>query len=191
MVYIAITGMPMNKLSDKQLVENLQSGSTAAFDALFYRYHVKVYRFAQRLHISPADAEEVVQEAFCCIWQNRLKIDPEQKFSSYLFGIARNQAHTILRRKALFYHYLKILEKEPGNNNVSTDHHVNGKEMKELLGRHIELMPPRRKEIFCMSRFEELTYKQIAEKLQISENTVDTQMRHALDFLRNIFFEKK
>lgn len=191
MVYNVITGMPMNKLHDKQLVEILHSGSTAAFDALFYRYHVKVYRFAQRLHISPADVEEVVQEVFCSIWQNRLNIDPEQKFSSYLFGIARNQAHTILRRRALFYHYLNILEKEPGSYNTYIDYQENGQEMKELLGRHIEMMPPRRKEIFCMSRFDELTYKQIAEKLQITENTVDTQIRHALDFLRNIFFEKK
>lgn len=180
----------MNNVDDKHLVVNLQSGITEAFNILFYRYHARVYHFALGLNLSRPDAEEIVQEVFCAIWINRSKIDPDQKFSNYLFGIARNQAHTILRKKVLFLHYLKMLEKEPEKTENQTEHHVNHKEIKEFLGQYIEMMPPRRKEIFCMSRFEELTYREIAAKLQISENTVDTQIRQALNFLRAAF-EKK
>jgi RNA polymerase sigma-70 factor (family 1) len=177
----------MIKLPDNQLVVYLQSGSAQAFNTLFSRHHARVYHFALSLNLSVADAEEIVQEVFCAVWLNRNKIDPNQKFTSYLFGIAQNQAHTILRKKTLLFHYLKILEKEPQKPDRQTEYQVNYNDIKEILGQYIEKMPPRRREIFCLSRFEELTYREIAARLQISENTVDTQIRQALQFLRTAF----
>ncbi|MFZ5429896.1 MAG: RNA polymerase sigma factor [Bacteroidota bacterium] len=177
----------MKNLQDDQLVRDLQKGSIQAFDAIYHRYHTKVYHFALNLQLTVEDAEEVVQEVFCAIWNTRQKIDPSLKFSSYLFGIARNQAHTILRKKTQMCHYLKILEVDPIEKESLTERYVISKEMNELLSQYIELMPARRKEIFYLSRFEGLTYLQIASRLSITENTVDTQIRKALSFLRKIF----
>jgi RNA polymerase sigma-70 factor (ECF subfamily) len=180
----------MKSFKDDQLVKELQKGSNQAFDAIYYRYHLKVYHFALNLQLTVEDAEEVVQEVFCAIWNTRHKIDPSLKFSAYLYGIARNQVHTILRKRTRLYHYLKILEVDPFETESQTEKYVITKEMNDLFAQYIELMPARRKEIFYLSRFEGLSYRQIADRLSITENTVDTQIRQALNFLRNIYRKK-
>lgn len=176
--------------NDNALVKELQVGKTSAFDLLYYRYHNKVYLYALRLQLSKADAEEVVQEVFCALWKNRDHLDQNQNLSAYIYGIAHNQVHTILRRKVLFNRYLNYLEIEPEKKPLSVEDQIDLEKMKDFLGHLIQMMPPRRKEIFYMSRFEELTYRQIAEKLNITENTVDTQIRQALNFLRSVFKKK-
>ena len=180
----------MKELTDNHLLVLLQSGSADAFSTLFYRHHARVYQFALKLNLSGADAEEIVQETFCAVWINRLKIDPEQKFTNYLYGIARNQAHTVLRKKILFLHYLERLEIKSQISDHVADNRLNQKEIQEFFRHYLNRLPPRRREIFCMSRFDELTYREIALKLGISENTVDTQIRQALNFLRKAFDEK-
>jgi RNA polymerase sigma-70 factor (ECF subfamily) len=180
--------MEVNK--DSELVRKLRESETPAFDQLYCRYHNKVYFFALRLHLSEADAEELVQEVFCAVWKNRTILDPDQNFSAYLFGIAHNQAHTMLRKKVLFKRYLNYLEIEPEKKSLSIEEQIDIKEIESFLHHLIQMMPPRRRQIFYMSRFEELTYRQITEKLNISENTVDTQIRQALNFLRSIFLKK-
>ncbi len=175
----------MRYKDDSQLVDQLHLNNTQAFDVLFRRYNGKVYRFALKFNLSQADAEEIVQEAFCGIWENRANIDSGKKFESYLFGIARNQIHSFLRKKMLFIKYLDYFENDTLQQATDPYDDLQYVELKQFLSRYIRMLPPRRREIFELSRFDRLTYQQIAKKLNISENTVDTQIRHALNFLKN------
>lgn len=179
--------------STEQLVLLLNNDITEAFDMLFFRYHAPVYNFALRLLKSATDAEEIVQEVFMAVWQNRGQIKADQKFTSYLFGITRNQVHLQIRRRVIHYHYLNMLETDPDQVKAFIHEQSGFDEIREFFDRQIDQLPPRRREIFMLSRVEQLSYKEIAARLNISENTVDSQIRHALNFLKNkyeLFFKK-
>jgi len=179
----------MASKSDSELVLSLSKEDERAFNELFLRYHLKVYRFAVNILDSKSDAEDIVQEVFIAVWQNRHHIKPEG-FSAYLFGIARNQVHSLLREQVHFNHYLLFLEQESEASSNATQEKINFDEVEGFFSGQIDRLPERRKKIFCMSRFEQLSYKEIARRLKISENTVDTQIRHVLNALRKEYLKK-
>ncbi|MEN6455662.1 MAG: RNA polymerase sigma-70 factor [Prolixibacteraceae bacterium] len=173
----------MTVINDNELILSLSEGDVKAFNELFIRYHLRVYRFAINILHSKNDAEEVVQEVFIAVWQNRHRIKPEG-FTAYLFGIARNQVHSLVRKYVYFDRYLLFLEKNKEFVHNPVEEQIDFDAVQNFFSEQIDRLPERRKAIFCMSRFDQLNYKEIAQKLKISENTVDSQIRHALDTLR-------
>lgn len=179
----------MEKLlhTEKELIEKLKNGDSFAFEVLFYKYRNKVKGFAKSMLHSQIDPEEIVQEVFVRVWLKKEAIDPGKDFQSYLFSIAKHlvldHLKSAVNRKLYFVgeHFQQDLLEEEGLDAATIE---NSEE--KLLGL-IEQIPERRREIFRMSRFEGLSYKQIAERLNISENTVDSQIRNALAFLRKEF----
>lgn len=179
----------MEKLlhTEKELIEKLKNGDSFAFEVLFYKYRNKVKGFAKSMLHAQIDPEEIVQEVFVRVWLKKEAIDPGKDFQSYLFSIAKHlvldHLKSAVNRKLYFVgeHFQHDLLEEEGLDVATIE---NSEE--KLLGL-IEQIPERRREIFRMSRFEGLSYKQIAERLNISENTVDSQIRNALAFLRKEF----
>ena len=174
--------------NDNELILSLSNGDVRAFNELFMRYHLRVYRFAMNILHSKNDAEEVVQEVFIAIWQNRHRIKPEG-FSAYLFGIARNQVHSFVRKYVYFDRCLLFLGKSEESVHNPVVEQIDFYAVQKFFSEQIDRLPERRKAIFRMSRFDELSYKEIAQKLEITENTVDTQIRHALDTLRKEYLK--
>lgn len=179
----------MDKLlhTEKELVKKLKEGDSFAFEVLFYKYRNKVKGFATKMVPSQIDPEETVQEVFIKLWLKKEMIDPEKDFQSYLFSIAKNlildHLKSAVNRKLYFVdeHFQQdILSDESLDGTVPVD-------FEEQILSLIEQIPERRREIFRLSRFEGMTYKQIAERLNITENTVDSQIRNALAFLRKEF----
>jgi len=173
--------------TERELVEKLKAGNTFAFEVLFYKYRGKIKGFATRLVPTQIDPEEIVQEVFVRIWLNKAQIDPGRNFQSYLFSIAKNLILDHL--KSAVNRKLYFIEENFQQDLISDDEAEvkYSAESEERILQLIQQIPQRRREIFSLSRFEGLTYKQIAERLQISENTVDTQIRNALTFLRKEF----
>ena len=170
--------------NDHDLTSKLKSGDQFAFEVLFYKYKNKLKGFAVKLIPPQIDPDEIVQKVFIKIWVQKDKIDPEKSFSSLLFTIAKNEIIDQLRSSVNKKMYLM-------GNDLITDLDIPEETVPELqqnmerkMGELINSLPERRKQIFELNRFEGLTYKQIAKQLGISENTVDTQIRKALDFLR-------
>ncbi len=127
------------------------------------------------------ESENLVQSVFMEIWENRLSLDEEKSFSGYLFTVTKNKIYNHIRKNVNEKVYKESIA---GNPEADDPLDYESKETEELLEKLIGSMPDRRREIFRMSRDEGLTYKEIAQRLSISENTVDTQIRNALDFLR-------
>jgi len=173
--------------TEKELVKKLREGDSFAFEVLFYKYRNKVKGFAVKLVPSQIDPEEIVQEVFVKVWLKKDAIDPEKDFQSYLFSIAKHlildHLKSAVARKIYFVgeHFQQDLLDDDISERLPAD---DAEEKLQLL---INEIPERRREIFCLSRFEGLSYKQIAERLNISENTVDSQIRNALAFLRKEF----
>ena len=179
----------MEKLlhTEKELVKKLKDGDSFAFEVLFYKYRNKVKGFALKIVPAQIDPEEIVQEVFVRVWLKKEAIDPEKDFQSYLFSIAKHlvldHLKSAVNRKLYFVgeHFQQdLLEEERMEASIS-------EETEAKLQKLINEIPERRREIFQLSRFEGLSYKQIAERLNISENTVDSQIRNALAFLRKEF----
>jgi RNA polymerase sigma factor, sigma-70 family/RNA polymerase sigma-70 factor, Bacteroides expansion family 1 len=175
--------MPL--LDEKTLILGLQKGNISAFERIFSLYHKRIYNFCLHLYQSSDDAEETVQKVFVALWEQRVQVDENKPLASYLYTIARYMLYRDFRqqvyKKAAFDNFvLNSIDL-----NESTKDEVIYNELLAFLESAIENLPERRRKIFQLSRFSGLTYRQIADQLNITENTVDTQIRRALKFLRD------
>ena len=179
----------MEKLlhTEKELVKKLKDGDSFAFEVLFYKYRNKIKGFAKKMVPAQIDPEEIVQEVFVRVWLKKETINPDKDFQSYLFSIAKHlildHLKSAVNRKLYFVgeHFQHDLLAEDGLDTTIPEN------AEEKLLSLIEQIPERRREIFRLSRFEGMSYKQIAARLNITENTVDSQIRNALAFLRKEF----
>lgn len=174
----------IEKHDDHSLVQLLQKGNVAAFDSLFEIYSPKLYGFALKYFKAETDAEELVQEVFVKVWENRQTLKSELSFKSYLFTIALNQIRKHFNKKATSLRYLESLQNEPeftDNQSINDDNYESVLTQINLI---IEQMPSRRREIFIKSKLEGKSSKEIAAELNISAGTVDNQVSEALRFIR-------
>ncbi len=172
------------KSNDYNLIQLLQKGNVAAFDSLFEVYSPKLYGFALKYFKNESDAEELVQEVFVKVWENRRTLKSELSFKSYLFTIALNQIRKHFNKKATSLRYLESLRNEPEFSENQDLNDENYESALHQINQMIEQMPPRRREIFTKSKLEGKSSKEIAAELNISPGTVDNQVSEALRFIR-------
>ena len=173
------------KYTDEQkLIQRLVDGDEMAFELLFYRYRGKVADFVRRSVPPQVDREDAVLEIFLRVWLSREKIDVQRPFAPWLFAVARNLVIDLLRKNVEHIIYLKDESFLADINFNEAEFRIEEKELQSWFQSILAQLPEKRRNIFMMSRFEGLTYPEIATKLNITENTVDTQIRRSLDFLR-------
>lgn len=169
---------------EKSFNSDLQKGNVSVFEKVYSIYHKRIYNFCLQLNQTPDEARETVQKVFVALWEQRRQVDENKSITSYLYTIARYMVYQEFRqqvyKKAAFNHI--ILNSSDFNNTTKDDIFYN--ELVSFLEFAIERLPRRQREIFKLSRFTGLTYRQIADQLKITENTVDTQIRRALEFIR-------
>ena len=155
-----------------------------AFEFIYWKYNAHVYNFANSLLYSPKIAQDITQNVFLKIWEKRHEINPEQNFNAYLFTIARNMVYKETEQKLLSEQSLRQLQEEEDVLDMSTIQTLDYHFTEELCRSLVEELPPARREIFKLSRFERLSNKEIALRLSISERTVETQLYRATCFLK-------
>jgi RNA polymerase sigma-70 factor, ECF subfamily len=170
-----------------QLIKRVSEDDHKAFETLFKQYHKRIYAFALHLVQSEYEAEEIVQDVFIAIWNQRKNLKISGFFISYLFGITRHKTYEYIQKKIKHEAFIKYYLENNVDYAFITEEEILFRELENKIRKLIQSLPARRSEIFMLSRQDGLSYKEIADKLDISENTVDTQIRHALDFLRNNF----
>lgn len=169
--------------NEQQLVKLLQKGNVEAFDSLFGAYSSKLFGFAFKYFRNESDAEELVQEVFVKVWENRQSLKSEYSFRSYLFTIALNQIRKYYNKKAASLRYLESLSAETFTSEAGNNE--NYELALQKLNSIIDTMPPRRREIFIKSKLEGKSSKEIASELNITPGTVDNQISEAIRFIRN------
>jgi len=163
------------------LVELFKRGNRDAFEEVYQQHYKKVYLFALKHVSNTTQAEDILHDAFLRLWEKRSLINPDIPIESQLFVITRNLIINQYRRdirSRQINDQLSDIEAEGNDEDDLPD------DMIQELNVAIEALPPKRREIFKMSKLEGLTYAEIAEVLQISKNTVESQMVKALKFLR-------
>jgi len=171
---------------EKEIVEQFILGNEMAFELIFHRTKGKLKGFLLKVLPKSEDEESILQEIYLKFWSTRKLIQPDKNFEAYLFTIARNLVIDVMRKRLQKQKYLEELYlqlAEGQKNSLDTNAAVEYSELEKKLFGLIDKLPEKRREIFVLSRIDGLTYKEIAGKLNISENTVDSQMRKALAFL--------
>ena len=175
-------------LEDKALIIALKNGDEEAFTSLYHRYCNKVYKFCSLYFTNNSSAEEVVQEVFIKLWDIRSYVNENENLEGLLFIITRNMVFDNTRKNfnESFYQ-ISILAAYDKAYDIEEELHA--KDLKVYIDRLVNELTPRQKEIFCMSRYEHLSYKEIAEKLNITPKTVERHINDALKYLKkNIYF---
>lgn len=174
----------MTNTQEKYLVQQIRKGNGSAFEKLYHSYFPKIYNFSFKLLKNKEEAEEVAQDVFKNIWVNKERLDENLSFQGLLFKAAKNLIQNIWRKNLNNELYIKEVVSGMEEGKKTTDEIVEYNDIKKIIDNNIEMLPQKRKQIFLLSREKGLSYKEIARELKISENTVDTQIRNALNFLR-------
>ena len=170
--------------SDKDLVARVKQGNNEAFDILFMKYCQKLYHFAHGFLRSHEEAEGAVQEVFVQLWEQRDQLKPEYSFNSYIFTVTKNRVLNIIRKRVYERKYLDSLSVKQVLHDFTTEDQLNFRELLEISQEAIDALPPKRKQVFRMSREQGMTYEEIARHLGVSRKTVENQMVEALKALR-------
>jgi len=177
-----LRSVPLN--NEENLLSRVRLGDEIAFELVFHRYKGKLYDFIRRSLPADGDAESMVQEIFMKLWINRHQLDPGKSLNAFLYTIARNELFGHLRKMLVRRKHLEELNFSMETSSETTQRQIDYEELKALVSELVGSMPEKRKEVFLLSRNEGLSYKEIAARLGISENTVDSQIRKALDYLK-------
>lgn len=176
-----------NLQTEQELVALLQKGSISAFERLFEQYSQKLYHFSFSYLKSESESEDLVQEVFLKIWENRANIKTGTSFQSYLFTIAFNSIRKSFNNKARQNKFRTDLLEFLSVENSSLENYPDFEALLSKLDSIIEQMPERRKEIFLMRKKQGMAIKDIAKKLEISPKTVENQITEAMNQLRKEF----
>ena len=172
----------LEDLSDKTLLE--AADEHAGFRILYSRYWEGLYKKAFHRFGNSADAQDAVQDIFISLWRNRQTIEVEETLSPYLFTALRYYIIKQVYRKAKKGIHTSLSIENLERTELTTEELLQYKELQVIIDGEVNELPERMKEIYRLSRVENLQITDIAVKLNISEQTVKNTLATALKRLR-------
>ena len=178
-------------MEENELIQRLRRSEEDAFEIIFRKHFAGLSLFAEHYVRNDKVAEEIVEDFFCHLWDNCQSLSINSSLKGYLFQSIHNRCLNYIRNQKVRQQYLtdnqyffaddELLESaSPDSPNTV----FIARELEDSITFAINALPEQCRAIFCLNRFENLTYLEIAEKLNISINTVKTQMARALYKLR-------
>jgi RNA polymerase sigma-70 factor (ECF subfamily) len=172
--------------SDSELMIRVRQGRVAALGELFERHHAALYRFCLRMCGNRAESEDLVQDVFMKMLKHRESFKADAGFLPWMYRIAHNVAVDYLRRSSRTSSTEADLETRPADLQPS-DEGVIDKERTGLLRRALLELPPDRREVLLLSRYELKSYEEVATALGVSVGTVKTRAHRAIKQLREVY----
>lgn len=175
----------IDNISDNLLVTKIQNNDKEAFKLLYNRYNKKIYYFSLKYLGINVEAEELVQSVFISVWENRESLDANGSVRNYIYKSAVNYIYNYLKKKAIRARFIESeISKGEIHSNLTYEQ-VFFHDLERSLNEVVENLPSQQQKIFQLSRYEGLTTKEIAEKLNLSERTVENQIYRSLKVIRN------
>lgn len=175
----------MKTYSEKELLYRVRDHDREAFDEIYNRYSSRLRGYVLKFVKVPQYTEDIVQDAFLKVWEIRESIDPEKYFRGYLYTITRNLVFKFLKTAAnntdvLDEIMISITPNDPGEENF-----MEWKELGNEIQHVIQMLPPKRKEVFLLCKEEYFSYDEVSAKLGISKNTIKEHMVLAMKFIKD------
>ncbi|MCK5464968.1 MAG: RNA polymerase sigma-70 factor, partial [Bacteroidales bacterium] len=160
-------------MKEKQVISRIRNGDEQAFEWLFKQYYEKLCQWAYRYLRDLDSSEEVVQDLYYNLWRNRASMEFHVSVKSYLYKAVSNNCKMLIRKKGRRSAIEADLASQHPGSNTEPAELLEVKEIREVVNRTLEELPDKPAQIFRMSRYEGLKYREIAEKLSISIKTVE------------------
>ncbi|UCH14183.1 MAG: RNA polymerase sigma-70 factor [Bacteroidales bacterium] len=181
---------------DNDLLKKLHEGNEEAFELIFFKYYNNLCIYANCLLKNKETAEEVVQDVFLKLWENRNKLDITISLRAYLYRAVHNKSINHINYIQTREKHLKNLTEDinrksivyPLSHNYPVANLIS-KELEEEIEKALDALPEKCRTVFELCKFENLSYKDVAKKMNISTNTVKTQMKRAFEKFREILKE--
>jgi len=170
--------------SDHELAALLTEGNGDAFAEIYNRYWALLYRHALRMTKDDELAKDVVQDVFVSLWDKANEIQCSFSLTSYLYSAVRNKVLNLYHKKKVRTNYLASLGEFIKDGENLTDHLLRERMLSVKIEQEISLLPKKMREVFEMSRKANISYKEIAGDLNISDKTVKKQVSNAIKILR-------
>lgn len=172
----------MTILNTKNMLSELKSDNRQAMKLIFQTHYQQVCTTVARIIRDADSVDDVAQAVFIKVWEKRHKFEVNTSLKAYLSRMAVNEAISFLRKHKKHDH--QEITPFVGGFASDSDKPLLRKELAANIDAAIDQLPPRCALVFRLSRYEELSYKEIAQKLDISVKTVENQMGKALKLLR-------
>lgn len=170
--------------SDEQLLQRIKCGDRKAFENIYKKYWPRLFDAAYKRIKSKEAAEEIIQELFTYIWCKRQELQLTHSFSTYIYASLKYKILNYIRAETIKNRYVDSVKQTQPHFNYAVDESILYNELNGVLEKEINNLPERCRQVFNLRRKENLSFKEIATKLDISINTVEKQVGKALKILR-------
>lgn len=171
-------------MDDLQLIEGLANGHKNAFELLFKKYYSVLVVFAQKMIGDTDTSKELVQDVFVNFYEKRKTIKIHTSLKAHLYQSVRNRCLNHIKRENTIRNHHQTIEVELKDSHVVLDKQIEEVELEQRLFKAIKSLPEKCRVIFEMSRLDGLTNQEIADELELSKRTVETQISKALRIIR-------
>lgn len=178
--------MPDYKLlSDQELITLLKTGEKNAFAEIYDRYGLMIYYKVNQILRDEESAKDLVQDLFMSVWNKPENIRADTNLPGYLYIASRNRVFKLIEKGKVRNDYLTEISKFSSEISNDTIERLDERELMMLVAQEVARLPSKMREVFQLSRIKDLSHKEIALKLNISDKTVRKQIQNALQILRS------
>lgn len=170
--------------NEQQLISQLMRGDEKAFTLLFRKYYADLVLFAGTFLPDKITCEDIVQNVFVNVWAKREQLDIKTSFKSFLLRSVSNGCLDEIRHKKVVYEHEAASLLIGDLYNMDTENYVLHSELNNLIDNALTKLPENYKETFELSRIQGIKYRDIAQKLDVSERTVQERIAKTLNLLR-------
>lgn len=171
-------------LSEKLLLAKISQGDEQAFRLVFDLYKARIFTFIVNFTHSRADAEEIVQDTFLTLWQNRDTLNHIEHPRNYIYTVVRNKTYQYLKQASKSQARLQLIWANLKLDSNETEETLQLLESKKLIDEALSLLTAQKREIFRLSREEGLSHEQIAAQTGLSKSRVKNIIVEILKFIR-------
>ncbi|MCK3685601.1 RNA polymerase sigma-70 factor [Maribellus sp. YY47] len=168
-----------------KILSDLANDHEAPLEILFNHYYPRLYNFSKSILKIEDNIDDVLQEVFVKIWQNRKKIKTPETFNAFIYTITRNLLLNELRRQLNDQNAREEVKNRSLAGEYVFQEEVEYEELKEKIDIIVDELPERQREIFLLSRSDGLSHKEIAEKLDIKPKTVEYHITQSVRYLKH------
>ena len=169
----------------EEIISRMKKDDKSAMDELFSNYYHRLFHFSKSILKIENEIDDILQEVFVKIWLNRHKIDNAETFNAFIYTVTKNEVLNLIRtnlRNQTFRDELYL-------KSVAEEYHLQNEtefnELKAGIDKIVANLPPKRQQVFILSRTEGLTNKEIAQQLNISDKTVEDHITHAIKQIKS------
>ncbi len=178
-----MNGVHLQQYADDILLDLLKEDNGEAFDVIYMRYWERLYFYLVKAIRDTAEAEDILQEIFVSLWKRRRNLENVDSLYSYLHSCVRYGGFRYIRQEIKRNHFRKSWSLLFTDADDLFEQQLAANELSLLVNREIDKLPLKMKQVFLLSRTEDLSHKEIAHKLNISDKTVKKQISNALKYL--------